>query len=351
MRNIFLLLIIVSICWRCGKEDAISPSIKLENLYAPLKNTSDSIQMRIYNIYEQYGVRVVFNDTLGKVFVKTDVNGDSVFTYETVDPAWGFTSYSSLKYAYDYISNPDDQSRMLTVVENFLNRCSKTLYPQVVLLTNSYTTEDQRGTMEFYSGGQFLTTYRSLLLSNCTQDEELSALPGNIMRTFIIQRISDYSIELAAFHRVSKDYIGKSWSALGVDYLKEPVTYSAEDYWGELTEYTIYRFKEDPLFESCECLLDDWYGIKFGYYTMEDVEKFRKAVRELIGPFGFVMESEVDPVGAPPTKEDDDLKVFVTEVLRFSKDEFTRLWGEYPLVMQKYNILYELLSTKLGVEL
>ena len=81
------------------------------------------------------------------------------------------------------------------------------------------------------------------------------------------------------------------------------------------------------------------------------VEDFRNAVRQLIGPFGFVMESAKSPIGAPPTDESDDLQVFVKEMLRFSQEEFETLWGDYPLVMQKYDILYDLLTNEFGVEL
>ena len=53
----------------------------------------------------------------------------------------------------------------------------------------------------------------------------------------------------------------------------------------------------------------------------------------------------------PPMDEDDDLNVFMREMLRFSREEFETLWGDYPLVMQKYDILYDLLTNEFGVEL
>lgn len=33
-------------------------------------NASDPVQQRVYDIYDHYKVTVVFNDTVGKVFVK-----------------------------------------------------------------------------------------------------------------------------------------------------------------------------------------------------------------------------------------------------------------------------------------
>ena len=40
-----------------------------------------------------------------------------------------------------------------------------------------------------------------------------------------------------------------------------------------------------------------------------------------------------------------------TEMLRLSRDEFEELWGDCPLVMEKYEILYDIVANKLGVEL
>ena len=69
----------------CQKEDGITPGTGFENLYTIQDDPNDSIQHKRYELYTTYGVPVFFNDTIGKVFVKTDVNGDSVFRYETLE--------------------------------------------------------------------------------------------------------------------------------------------------------------------------------------------------------------------------------------------------------------------------
>lgn len=348
MKNLFLLLIMLAAFVGCRKEGEILPQLQLENLYEIKNNSSDSIQKRVYDIYDRYGVTVVFNDTLGKVFVKQDIKGDSVFTYETVDPAWGFTGYANVDYYYTYLTDPDEQSKMLDVVEKFLNRCSKVLYPQVILLLDSYYTEASNGSVETFSDGGFLVTYRSLLLCNAQRPNVLASLPEDIMRTFIIQRISDYTLQLASFHRLSKDYIGKSWEAIGAVYLKEPITYEEDGWWGPEV-YTVTQFRDAPLYNTASCLQDDWWGLRD--YDLDLVEKFRKAVRQLIGPYGFVSQTNKGAGNRPPEDEKDDLQLFVKEMLRFSKAEFKKLWGDSELVMQKYDILYDLLSNELGVKL
>lgn len=52
-----------------------------------------------------------------------------------------------------------------------------------------------------------------------------------------------------------------------------------------------------------------------------------------------------------PRKNETDLVLYITEMLRLSRDEFEELWGDCPLVMEKYEILYDIVANKLGVEL
>ena len=84
----------------CQKEDGITPGTGFENLYTIQDDPNDSIQHKRYELYTTYGVPVFFNDTIGKVFVKTDVNGDSVFRYETLDLNWAFSGTNSGSVTY-----------------------------------------------------------------------------------------------------------------------------------------------------------------------------------------------------------------------------------------------------------
>lgn len=46
------------------------------------------------------------------------------------------------------------------------------------------------------------------------------------------------------------------------------------------------------------------------------------------------------------------LECFVKVILATGSDEvFREQWGTYPLVMEKYEVLYEIITEKLGVEL
>ena len=347
---LFLWLGIFITLYSCDKKDEVKPELKLENLYAIQDDASDSIRHKVYEIYRNYGVSVFFNDTVGKVFVRTDVKGDSVFHYELLDPAWTFTGYNSLEYNYTYMTDPDEQSKFLSMLEEFLKKCSKTLYPYSVLVVNNYKTTNSKDEITLYSEGSYKVFYKLLLITGSNMTE-LDGKPDEMIRTIIEERITDYKDLLSAFQRVSKNFRGpKDWATLGIKKLTIPFQFDKIDSWGNPTVIVVEDFINYPLYGGTTCLDDSWWG--FRDFTVEAVELCRKSVRAEIGKFGFVGQSlKSYGVSAPPKDEEDDLKVFVKEVMRYPKKDFEAIWGDYPLVMQKYEILSGIIIDELGVEL
>ena len=79
-----------------------------ENFWEIKDNPNDPVQHRAFEIYQKYGVPVFSNDTIGKIFVKVDIHGDSVFRYETIDLNWNFSSESyNTPYTHTYIKETD----------------------------------------------------------------------------------------------------------------------------------------------------------------------------------------------------------------------------------------------------
>ena len=346
MRIILAIIVISATLWSCGKEDDIRPDLTVDDLYAMTDDPADSIRHRIYGIYKNYGVSVFFNDTVGKVFVKTDIRGDSVFRYECLDPAWTYTGYENVRYDYKYMTDPAEQSRFLDMIEVFLDQCGKNLYPYSIFVVNSYTTTDNKETVKGYAKGYFKLYYKLLLLTG-DRETSLAAIPQEIVRNIIEEKITDYIDMLSAFNRVSKEYIGiSSWEKLGVDQLSKPF----EFYEYGVVLRQVKRLLDYPFNGSMSCMSDSWWGLN--QYTPEVVELCRTALRAELGKFGFVGQSVKNTnESVPPMDKTDDLRVFVKEVMRYSPDDFRKYWGEYPLVMQKYEILAGIIENELGIEL
>ena len=66
----------------CSKESTLESRINLDELYVIQDDPDDPVKHRIYEIYETYGIPVYFNDTIGRIFLKTDVHGQPVYQYE-----------------------------------------------------------------------------------------------------------------------------------------------------------------------------------------------------------------------------------------------------------------------------
>ena len=154
----------------CQKEDGITPGTGFENLYTIQDDPNDSIQHKRYELYTTYGVPVFFNDTIGKVFVKTDVNGDSVFRYETLDLNWAFsgTNSGSVTYQVTRLTDPGLMMKSLRFAEIFLKNSQQALYPYALWLTEKCYQLSSAGVEQ----KEIISRYRNLMFSWINQINE-----------------------------------------------------------------------------------------------------------------------------------------------------------------------------------
>ena len=104
----------------CGNEDTLESQIHFDDLYGIQDDPNDPVKHEIYNIYKEYGVPVYFNDTIGRIFLKTDVNGQPVYQIETLDLAWRYDYYEKSNYKYLYIKDADRQLEIISWIRNYL---------------------------------------------------------------------------------------------------------------------------------------------------------------------------------------------------------------------------------------
>jgi len=331
MKNV-IYLILAFLVLGCEKESGLTSNIKLENLYVIQDDPSDPVKHWVYEIYKEYGVPVYFNDTIGQVFVKKDVNGKNVYRYETLDLAWKFTSYNGLTYVYEYMTEPEEQLKALGIIEEYLKIASKPLRPFNFFVTRSATTINRNDEKNIYSYGDYVFFYRTVLMTGDWSEIQISSLPEIMRRAMVKNKITNYKDLLAAFNAVSnKVWYGNSWAKLDAnwyDYVKT-------------TDWPQYYF-------SPGALADTWYGAK--EMTAEELKEFRAAVRSAMGQFGFVSYHSNTSTNTPEDEER-DLVTYIAEMLNHSRNEFEELWGNSPLVMEKYEILYSIVAEELGVEL
>ena len=256
--------------------------------------------------------------------MKTDVHGQPVYQYEKLDLAWGYDSYKKLEYHYQYITDPEKQLEVLTWIGQYLRDADKALFPFCFFVLESVTTKnlDNREVTEVDQ--QFMIGFRTLtMIMGNWEGENPGDILLNMKRNMVTQKIKNYSEDLAYFNKVSD----ANW--YGTKYWSE-VDNTITTYW------------------NCDVLNPDYTGSLTG----EALEEQRVEARAVTGRFGFVMGDEWGGGLFTPYDTQRDLECFVKVILATGSDEvFREQWGTYPLVMEKYEVLYEIITEKLGVEL
>lgn len=301
----------------CQKEE-ITPSIAFPQLYEIKDNADDPVQHRRYELWKTYNVPVYFNDTIAKTFVGMDHAGDSVFRTETIDLNWGFTSQEkNTHFEYVYLTDEEEQMNALEVVEKYLASLSVPLRPFSVLVTRSaLSVTGGAGTEVPNKVG-----YRTVLITGVEQmtEKEAAEMVQLLKKEMIKNKMSNYTDELTAFNKISKEWFNTMWTNLpGVP---DGFSSSKRGLFGPLSEEAL------------------------------------KEIRLVVGRFGFLggqNDNVISWIGGgrySPENKDDDLNMYLDEMLSYSKTEFKTRWGHAPLVMEKYDILYGVIAEKLEVEL
>lgn len=319
MKTVYILaVILILLLLGCEKDEINAELNYYQNLFEIKDNPSDSVQHRVYELYKKYNVPIFFNDTIGKAFVKMDIQGDSIYRYELLDLGWSFTSGGNTSnYAFKYLTSPAEKMLALDVAENYLESIFDYMRPYSMFLVKK-----TEGT---YS--KFVPTFRTLLFSDvlaCNTDDKMDK----------------YIIDVVC--RIVSDYLINNQSGLVAKF----TSISNNAHYGQEYQKIVQEYPED--FDSD--VLNDPNA------TAEQIAK----VCAVMGSLGFV-SAEVDEYWDidmdtfeeilvrkyyAPLNGTEDMEGFIREMIIVSQDEFKKRWGNMPLVMQKYELIREFVPKK-----
>ena len=382
-KSIYILLLAVLAC-SCREDDILDSQVRLDNLYTITDDPNDPVKHRIYGIYEKYGVPVYFNDTIGQVQMSTDVHGNPYYRYETLDLGWDFNKYEKLTYRFDYITDPERQYEMLDAVEYYLENTTKPLWPHSFFIAEHMETVSRDGqNIVTPVKSNYKINFRviSLMPGNWPEEAVAENIMDDLKRTYVSNKVTLFKEELEEFGNYSKEYYSIRYENLleqhtevkfipfgpggfsisiysrGVSFangtdLTVLGTFAAED--GEGNEEQCTRCP------SVNALLRIYYGTYVGRgldpsYTEDELEMILPVSRYVLGTFGFLSSQERATQGSmlsySPKDSKDDMLGYLGVILKTPADEFRQTWGSYPLVMYKFEILYRLLTEKIGLDL
>lgn len=269
-------------------EDEPLPGPKMENFFdVPDGDNSPEAQLR-RDFYAKTGCYLVFNDVLAEY---TDEYGNK--KTETIDFNWDLTGNRFNSYRFTYLDTYEDKKQVVEAMEKYLipyiNIPGGRFKPHSFFIANTIEMLDYGE----WEAQNFIQCWRSMGLPAedwiGLNEEEAKAQGRVILRAIIDAVLTDRSDELNEFFAPVRDL-------QGADIIEE-----IED-WDE----------ENPDLEAIYNLgymgysHSSWFGDSF-YYGLRDLSMFKDAVFN---------ETEAD---------------------------FMEKWGDYPLIIQRYNILKQVI--------
>lgn len=312
---IFLAFASISLTTSCGHdEDAEAGPLEADEWMHPY-NASAADQALQEKFYNDNRIYLLFNDTLSKQQTSVNPDGTPFYEYEAVRLEYimsGSGDGSQRVFSFDYLkTDAEKQAATNFVQQKVLPHLSGSLLPFSLLLVDkiNYSHSDRSTYFEF------MTTHPSVYAGwRCTAiavngvsdmtDAEQTAYCNEILMSIINSKTASLpSNTFDDFYSVSNDY----YSTFGMNddatafYVEHPTSYDIG-------------------------ILED------GYYAWSDGTD---------GSFSF-------PIYNIKSKED-DLSSYTSHLFSMSEEEFKAKYGNYPLVMRKYNILRSIYE-KLGVK-
>lgn len=328
----------------CSEEELIGGRVDYSTPYVLTDNPNDSVAHRCYQIYEKYQVPVFFKDTLTRTYIGLDIYGDSIFRYETLDLNWDFTSHTGadVEYRHHYITDPAQQMKALDFVETYLSIVSEKMRPFCILLTDTTEVISAQST----ETPEYIVNFRVLTLSQMLGEEsdpaQDTARCEEIIRSMVWGKVQAADQVVARFGSVSskEHWYERPWKPDANDPNNNNLgcTYQYTGYNWMLTYTYLYDEEEIP------------YILKSFGWTEEQFDTIRYEMFKDIGQFGFIVGDRYSGAFKSPDA-DYDLECYVNTMLDLSYDEFMDRYGMSPLVVEKYNILYNYISGELGVDL
>ena len=213
--------------------------------------------------------------------------------------------------------------------------------PFSIMVANNLTTSPAGDLPENYFVG-----YRTLVLygiADIEDSDEINSKAHSIINSMVLSKIKANESLKNRFAAVSKDLATywTMWSELNCPIMSQ----------SQVNTYMQYFFPEAPYkgydrwgYDFIENMIER-YGM-----TREEAEQLRRDAIMDMGNYGYICGSLASSTVFSP-QEDEDLEQFVAAALSMGKDLFTERFGACPLVMTKFNMIYEYITTELGLEL
>ena len=306
----------------CGDgEDDLTNSIDFTSPYTIADDPNDVVQHECYLLYEKYGVPVFFNDTISTRLTGKNLQGQDVYTTETIDLNWNFQSHDSksVTYKYKYFTTQEEKLHALEFAKDYLSRASTKMRPFCILLVDS--------AMRNGAAQQYINGFRCLVVGSISSftAEQTDSLAQSILRTMVLSRVK--------VNDGTNGGLGCVWGVVHNGMYWKPSRLFNE---GIAEEYITYSWKTNIT-------------------TVEEFEAERSLIISQIGKYGFICgdtdyNGQLDHVNSPASISQ-DLTFYVNTMLSIGRTEFLNRYGASTMVKKKFDILANYIEGELLINL
>lgn len=308
---LFGLNLMVLSFWGCASDDVEIGPLE-EDYYLTPYGASTNDQLLQHQFYNTNQIYLLFNDTLQKEQTSVYPDNTPFYKYQTVNLGYSMTGSLSSDdniFEFEYINSDEDKQVATQFVQDkILLSLGPDLRPFSFLLVNkiSYyvsntsTNFEMRLTNPVIFQGWRCTAVAVNGLTGMTDDEQ-TTYRNQILKTIVAGKVSNLDPSIFdPFYSFCSQYYGTYKMDLGGS--------------TEVEEFMkIYPTMMDMGFLSAYA-----YGNPYGFYM-----------------YNFKAKSY-------------DLEDYTNALFEYNEEEFTNLYGQYPIVMQKYHILKQIIAD-LGV--
>ena len=368
----------------CQKEDELENIVDLSSPYVLdyLKDSTNEIDQRRYQIYQTYGVAVFLHDKVKEVQVGTDYKGDPIYKNEELDISWEFYSDKNSSYEFTYLQTQEfdeslteeqiaaikaqelaDANLALDYAETYLSMAGKTKPFSILLL--------KEGRFDGISF-DFKQTFRTLYMANAASypdPADMRMQSGVIINASVLPLVQLDEALLADFEAISEDkhYYNKQWSRdLGVTFSSDLQSFTKSPFNFKLSNAFDDRWLTTKLANNSNMSLVvqyyNAYGMDyasmFGMPSLAFCQKYLgnlAAVKEvamemvdIAAKYGFIGGGWSSEMTYTPNASK-DIEIYVSQILQLGRGGMEARYGAYPLVMEKMTLMADYIENKLGV--
>ncbi len=288
--------LLLSVAVACRKEDDITPEAPTPNYFYPDESETDVHAQLCRNFYAETGCYLLLNDTLKHEYTGTDRYGNPLYSTELLDLTYGVTSSVRWKFKFHLSTDYQRELQATEIIKNdILRAMDKRYHPYSFLLVDYFE-------------------------SSAYQIEE-----GEPTGCW------------SALSERETYYIGSRAIAMSIDALLQDKE--------TLKNRFFRRLLENQLTTS---VLKEFYAPGERYYGKDDITEFENdddfinRTGILAGGSHFAVTNEGLILTFEAHSKTEDRTMFLDPLLNGKEEEFTTKYAKYPIVLEKFRLLKEI---------